>query len=841
MGYIADLISSLAALVDDPSTPEGQKMALVRDMATAQSATGVGSSGGPSANVAVTTLPVSYLADIAAIKANTAKISQFGFQLAEDSEGTVFFIKTDTVTGVSTTINVITGAPFAPVGQIELTDPITNPVTVEINEYAAITTNAGQWATSDILERIRTVNTTTGAITGTFWYNAAGTLLSTTPVIGVDVTDTDRSYGARLASVDAKTLPPGQALEALSSPVVLPATQITALTPPTNTGYSTSALQTAGNTTLTSIEAKTPSLGQSPEAASTPVVLPATQITALTPPSNAGYSTSTLQTTGNTSLDSIDTKLPPQGQATAAASTPVVLPATQITALTPPSNTGYALDTTVGSLLKPSSTLAAVTTLGSITDALPVGTNNIGQVTANAGTDLNTSLLALESGGNLASINTKIPAKGQALETGSTPVVLPATQITALTPPSNAGYSTSALQTTGNASLASINSKTRSPDKVTVAGFTSIAAPNTNIIDATGAGLATDVTAYNSADLYITSALATPSIIFTGATNLAFTEGVSNLPSIAIAQTTVGAGAFFPTVGTRRYQINLVGVNALRMQLLNAIAGVSVIAVFSSTVYSPAYNPVTVISGSTAITTLPATTVATYSTPTTDVAGAAISASATTAAFTPTYGTSQVFSVIISALTLAPALDVVVQETVDNGNTWRNCYVFPRITAIGTYNSPSIPVAGRSYRYVQTFGGTGTITRTFVRYQAHLMPQVATSTISGAAVLSTVSNFLVPYGSRVRAIYFTNNSASVVYVQIHESIGALTAASVPLIPSIRVSANSSMIMAQSDLGTSGTVFSPHTRIGVSSTFAVFTAITNAELPNMGLVIDTITI
>lgn len=36
--------------------------------------------------------------------------------------------------------------------------------------------------------------------------------------------------------------------------------------------------------------------------------------------------------------------------------------------------------------------------------ALPTGTNSIGQVTANAGTNLNTSALALESGGNLAAI-----------------------------------------------------------------------------------------------------------------------------------------------------------------------------------------------------------------------------------------------------------------------------------------------------------------------------------------------------------------------------------------------------------------------------------------------------
>jgi len=37
-------------------------------------------------------------------------------------------------------------------------------------------------------------------------------------------------------------------------------------------------------------------------------------------------------------------------------------------------------------------------------EPLPPGTNSIGQVTANAGTNLNTSALALESGGNLATI-----------------------------------------------------------------------------------------------------------------------------------------------------------------------------------------------------------------------------------------------------------------------------------------------------------------------------------------------------------------------------------------------------------------------------------------------------
>ncbi len=59
-------------------------------------------------------------------------------------------------------------------------------------------------------------------------------------------------------------------------------------------------------------------------------------ISAVNLPLPSGAATSANQTTTNTSLASIDTKTPALGQALAAASTPVVLPAAQITALTPP-------------------------------------------------------------------------------------------------------------------------------------------------------------------------------------------------------------------------------------------------------------------------------------------------------------------------------------------------------------------------------------------------------------------------------------------------------------------------------------------------------------------------
>lgn len=127
---------------------------------------------------------------------------------------------------------------------------------------------------------------------------------------------------------------------------------ITAL--PLPAGSATSALQTTGNSSLSSIDGKTPSLGQALAAASVPVILPAATITTLTPPAAiTGFATSAIQATQQTALDAIKLdadKIPAQGQALAAASMPVVLTAIQTAALTPPSNTGYALDSSLTTL-----------------------------------------------------------------------------------------------------------------------------------------------------------------------------------------------------------------------------------------------------------------------------------------------------------------------------------------------------------------------------------------------------------------------------------------------------------------------------------------------------------
>lgn len=103
-----------------------------------------------------------------------------------------------------------------------------------------------------------------------------------------------------------------------------------------------------------------------------------------------------------------------------------------------PSDATYGQDVDVTRSVLPTGAATETTLAALNTKVTACNTGAIaGSVTANAGTNLNTSALALEAG-NLASIKTntdKIPSQGQAVAGASMPVVLPAAQITTLTPP----------------------------------------------------------------------------------------------------------------------------------------------------------------------------------------------------------------------------------------------------------------------------------------------------------------------------------------------------------------------------------------------------------------------
>lgn len=133
-----------------------------------------------------------------------------------------------------------------------------------------------------------------------------------------------------------------------------------------------------------------------------------------------------------------------------------------------------------------------------------------GAVTANAGTNLNTSLLALEAGGNLAAIKTdvdKIPSQGQALAAASMPVVLPAAQITTLTPP--AAITNFALETGGN--LATIASRLPALGQTTMSGSQPVTMASdqstlpTKILDGGGGGYGAQVSSLGALSMVCTT------------------------------------------------------------------------------------------------------------------------------------------------------------------------------------------------------------------------------------------------------------------------------------------------------------------------------------------------
>lgn len=163
-----------------------------------------------------------------------------------------------------------------------------------------------------------------------------------------------------------------------------------------------------------------------------------------------GASTSALQTTGNTSLSSIDTKTPALGQALMAASSPVTIASNQ--SAIPVSGTFWQATQPVSGTVSANATLSAETT--KIIGTVNVAASQTIAVTQATGTNLHT---IVDSGSVTATIS-------------GTPNVA----VTSSTLPT--GAATSALQTTGNASLVTIAS---------LAGST--ATPSTSVVTVQGA------------------------------------------------------------------------------------------------------------------------------------------------------------------------------------------------------------------------------------------------------------------------------------------------------------------------------------------------------------------
>jgi hypothetical protein len=125
----------------------------------------------------------------------------------------------------------------------------------------------------------------------------------------------------------------------------------------------------------------------------------------------------------------------------------------------------------------------------------------------------------------------------------------------------------------------------------------------------------------------------------------------------------------------------------------------------------------------------------------TDVASAAIATTATTAAFTPTFGTCYSVNIPVTAISGTPTLDVAIEESDDSGTNWFKVYDFPRITATGMYRSPVMRLVGNRVRYVQTVGGgSPSVTRSINRLQSSTNNEAVRQLIDRSIVLTTLNS-----------------------------------------------------------------------------------------------------
>lgn len=150
-------------------------------------------------------------------------------------------------------------------------------------------------------------------------------------------------------------------------------------------GDATAANQVTGNNSLSSIDTKTPALGQALAAASTPVVLTAAQLTTLTPPAAiTGFLT---EADFDTKTGSLTETAPATDTASSGLNGRLQRIAQRLTTInttlgTPFQAGGSIGNTTFASTQSGTWNIGTVTAVTAVTNALPAGTNNIGDVDA---------------------------------------------------------------------------------------------------------------------------------------------------------------------------------------------------------------------------------------------------------------------------------------------------------------------------------------------------------------------------------------------------------------------------------------------------------------------------
>lgn len=267
-----------------------------------------------------------------------------------------------------------------------------------------------------------------------------------------------------------------------------------------------------------------------------------------------------------------------------------------------------------------------------------------------------------------------------------------------------------------------------------------------NIIPATASANATDASGYRSASVQLVcpaGTYTTGQVIFEGSNDNVNFQTIPVYSQLILTGTPIVAAITLATTTSLVYTFPI-QTRYIRVRIAVAITGASAqVQAFtrlSQAAWSPAILQVaqgtaanlnttaTIGSGTiTTVTTVGSVTSSNAAIPllVADVVSAAITSTTTTAAFTPSAGSSYMIFIPVTAGVGTGTFQVTVQESPDSGTTWYTVYNFPAtvvtasvVGANANQESPVITLTGNRVRYVQTLTGVTSITRAISRLQS---------------------------------------------------------------------------------------------------------------------------
>jgi hypothetical protein len=493
------------------------------------------------------------------------------------------------------------------------------------------------------------------------------------------------------------------------------------------TGASTSALQTTGNTTLSSIEAGIPAgLGSTVSANSMPVVIASDQSTINTAPTGntvtaslTGSSTSNITTTGYGTI-----RIDIEGSWTG-----------QINFFQSTDGTNFYQANCANDLTLDGQVYSFVTSASGYhtfkCDVTGVKTFQLSPNVSITGTAV-TTMIASPGVGIVTAIlaNTFVSGTVNAkLQDGS-------------------GNSITEGQKAAASSLPVTLSNEDIQDQFITGQSTQTATVNNILTTASGTAatdtmIGTSGVSYRSFSVQVTSTGTAGTFIFEGSN-----DNVNFQPIPVVNQALLTSTPLIAAITASSSQIVYAGpifTRYIRLRIATTITGGSIqaFARLSMTPYTPqvqnvaqataANLNVTVGSGTvTTVSTVSSVTASNNANPTlvADIASGAIATTTTSATITPSTGIAYQVNIPVTVVSgTNPTMSIEVDESSDTGTNWYAVYTFPTITATGSYNSPTIQLTGNRIKYVQTIGGTAS--PSFTRAINRLQSSQAAPKVSG--------------------------------------------------------------------------------------------------------------